>query len=306
MNMGTKGERIIFDAKVNSWDAEEWENQVSAHPSDMDDFHKLLFRSTVKISKDGRYVTSSGKEVVLEDTDSMSSCLYSEELIVDKKSEYTTKVKVVNADCLVIARDLVTDGEEVGILNMCSYKSPGGSVWNGKCGQEEYLVNCSDYYKDLFRYGLKAEEYGLIPAVDKYPLNLHYGGIFTGNVTVFRDCAEAGYRLLEDPFKVSMIGVPAINSPGTVLINNELRIVEEDVSVVKDKIRTIFNIAIKHNVYSLILGAWGCGGYKNPPKHVAELFKEVINEYDGVFRNVYFAVKDTYVSGNYKIFKEVL
>lgn len=304
--MEDKEECMIYDADNNLWYEEEWKKQISKHPSILFDFHKLLFRSTIKIVEDGRYLTSSGKEVVLNDDPDLSSNLYSKELFVEKKSAYATNIYVVNEDCLALARDLVVNEDEVAILNMCSYKSPGGSVWNGKCGQEEYLVNCSNYYKELFRYGSMAEMYGLVSAKSKYPLDLRYGGIFTRNVTVFRDSSEAGYRLLDNPFKVNIIGVPAISSPSTILIDNELRIVEVDRNVVKDKIRTIFNIAIEQGIHTLILGAWGCGGYRNPPKHIAELFREILNEYSGVFKNVFFAIKDTFVQGNFIIFRDVL
>lgn len=295
----------IFDSYRNSWNEEEWKKQME-HPSqEIYEYYKLLFESTVKIVKDGCYVTSQGNKVTLPSNE-LYSKLYSEEFHPDVNKIYDTKVYVINEDCLVLARDLGLDGNKVAVLNMCSYKSPGGSAWNGKCGQEEYLVNCSDYYKDLLRYGCFAEKYSLRPAEKKYPLDLRYGGVFTRGVTVFRDSADAGFRLLETPFKVCMIGVPALSSPETVLVENEPRMVERDVDIIKDKIRTIFNIAVEQGIRSLVLGAWGCGGYRNPPKHAAEIFKEMLEEYKGVFRDVYFAIKDTYVKGNYQVFRNVL
>ena len=59
-----------------------------------------------------------------------------------------------------------------------------------------------------------------------------------------------------------------------------------------NKIRTIFNIAIDQEVDNLILGALGCGAFKNPPKHVAELFQQVLSEppYRGRFNRIVFAI----------------
>lgn len=295
----------IFDGYKNSWNETEWKKQTEQPTLDVSEYYKKLFESTVKIVSDGYYMTSQGNKVTLTG-DERYSKLYSEEFFPDKKAVYNTKVYVINEDCLVLARDLGLDGDEVAVLNMCSYKSPGGSVWNGKCGQEEYLVNCSDYYKDLLRYGPFAVKYALSSAEKKYPLDLRYGGVFTRGVSVFRDCADAGFQLLENPFRVCMIGVPAISSPQIVSVENEARIVDEDVNIIKDKIRTIFNIAIEQGIKTLILGAWGCGGYRNPPKHVAEIFRELLNEYYGVFRDIYFAIKDTYIRGNYQVFSKVL
>ena len=52
------------------------------------------------------------------------------------------------------------------------------------------------------------------------------------------------------------------------------------------------NIAADNNVINLVLGAMGCGAFRNPPKHIAELFRQVLNEpqYKGRFRRVVFAI----------------
>ena len=60
----------------------------------------------------------------------------------------------------------------------------------------------------------------------------------------------------------------------------------------------------------MILGALGCGAFRNPPKHVAELFKEVINEseFKNIFRRVYFVIKEDHNSrgcGTFEPFKDV-
>ena len=41
------------------------------------------------------------------------------------------------------------------------------------------------------------------------------------------------------------------------------------------KIRRIFEVAVYKGIKILVLGAWGCGVYANPPSHIAELFKQV-------------------------------
>ena len=37
----------------------------------------------------------------------------------------------------------------------------------------------------------------------------------------------------------------------------------------------------------------GCGAWKNPRKHVAQIFKDVLNECDGVILNYFFAIMNT-------------
>jgi hypothetical protein len=43
----------------------------------------------------------------------------------------------------------------------------------------------------------------------------------------------------------------------------------------------------------VILSAFGCGAYGNPPKHMARLFKETISgHFKGVFKEIIFAIFD--------------
>ena len=50
-----------------------------------------------------------------------------------------------------------------------------------------------------------------------------------------------------------------------------------------------------YDVNTLILGAWGCGVFRNDPEMVASTFKTLLSapgEYAGVFQKVVFAVFD--------------
>lgn len=69
-----------------------------------------------------------------------------------------------------------------------------------------------------------------------------------------------------------------------------------------------------HGHDSLELSAFGCGAFRNPPKHVAELFKAVFNEpeFKNRFRQVTFAIIDDHNAGkahnnasNFEPFKRV-
>lgn len=55
-------------------------------------------------------------------------------------------------------------------------------------------------------------------------------------------------------------------------------IANHHVEPIKNKIRTIFRIGLIHGHDSLVLGALGCGAFRNPPRHVAQLFHEVMEE----------------------------
>lgn len=180
----------------------------------------------------------------------------------------------------------------------------------GAGAQEEYLFRCSDYYKFLYRYAPYAEQYGVTRSHYQYPLDRDFGGIFSGGVTIFRENEATGYRLTDKPWKVNMIAVAGMNSP-RFDEDGEERIASELVEGVKNKIRTILRIARDRGQENLVLGAIGCGAFHNPPKHVAELFREILCEHEfyGAFKKICFAVKTSHTSKgdtNFSAFKESL
>jgi len=76
--------------------------------------------------------------------------------------------------------------------------------------------------------------------------------------------------------------------------------------------RSIFKIALNHKHDCIVLGAFGCGAFRNPPRHIAELFKMVLQDFDGLFKEVHFAILEDHNShqkhnpqGNLQPFKDV-
>jgi uncharacterized protein (TIGR02452 family) len=57
-------------------------------------------------------------------------------------------------------------------------------------------------------------------------------------------------------------------------------------------------IAGKYAHDSIVLGAFGCGAYANPPHHIASLFKEVFaeREFKGYFKTLVFSIIDDHNS----------
>ena len=79
---------------------------------------------------------------------------------------------------------------------------------------------------------------------------------------------------------------------------------EEEVKELYTKrIENIFETAIEHNVQILILGAFGCGAFHNPPVTVAKAFHHVFSEcrnkrYRYAFEAVCFAIMRNQVYSN--------
>ena len=51
-----------------------------------------------------------------------------------------------------------------------------------------------------------------------------------------------------------------------------------------------YNIALLKGVEVMILGAYGCGAFQNPPKVVAKAMRNVVKEYIKEFKIIEFAI----------------
>ncbi|KAH6855550.1 hypothetical protein B0I37DRAFT_58172 [Chaetomium sp. MPI-CAGE-AT-0009] len=75
----------------------------------------------------------------------------------------------------------------------------------------------------------------------------------------------------------------------------------------KDKMRLCLRMAGAKGHTMLVLGAIGCGAFKNPPEEVAKCWQEVLGEAEfagGWFKEIWFAVYDLRNEGNFEIFRE--
>lgn len=114
---------------------------------------------------------------------------------------------------------------------------------------------------------------------------------------------KKGYPLLDEPYSLSVISVPAINIKHHTLTQVDYT------TTMKDKIRTILRIGYIHGHDSLILSAFGCGAFGNNPEIVASMFIDVFNEpeFIGNFKKIVFAIiNDHNSAGNYEQFKKII
>jgi uncharacterized protein (TIGR02452 family) len=69
--------------------------------------------------------------------------------------------------------------------------------------------------------------------------------------------------------------------------------------VMEQRTRMVLAVAIAHGCEALVLGAWGCGVFKNDPVVIAGIFARVLAEeaFAGKFGLVEFAVYDPAQTG---------
>ena len=208
--------------------------------------------------------------------------LHTFEEIQTFKSENKNNISVENIDGISALSKYAGTGK-FAILNMASPKTPGGGVKKGSKAQEEGLFRCSDL--------------GLAITTEHYPLQDNQM-LYTKNATFFKGF---NYEYMQ-PVVSDVITIAAFKIIDGVFPDNY----EE---VTKNKIRLMLTLPHLNGVDNLIIGAWGCGVYKNDPYTIASYFKEILNGegYAGLYNKVLFAVINDHnsVANNYSIFTKV-
>ena len=197
----------------------------------------------------------------------------------------------INADCMDIAEQLIVKGYNPAILNLASAKRPCGGWDAGMGAQEESLCFSSTLSQSLYQYGdpkyKNVRDSGVPLKEIGYPLDIKHGGIYSPNVTFFRNNISKYYTLREKIFQCDVITVAALcfNGKSHYAGINELSYQVEDggftpegKEIMLNKIRTIFRMGVEHGKDSLVLGAFGCGAYVLLPSAVAPLFRIVMEE----------------------------
>lgn len=243
-------------------------------------------REAVKFCEQGHYVAGSSKTVNIAD-DLKNAVSGTVEYRADQSvsagipGDKDTKFAVVNDTTLNAALDLHKEGLNVAALNFASAKNPGGGFLTGARAQEESLCWSSALYqclKDCEMYPYhRARHDGLYS----------HWVIYSPKVPVFRN----NDALLEEHCNISFISSPAVNA-GVVLRNPHRR--DEIKSAMRERIRRVLSVALIHGHDSMVLGAWGCGVFRNDPSEIASLFHDALRgQFHGAFAKVVFAILDS-------------
>jgi uncharacterized protein (TIGR02452 family) len=92
---------------------------------------------------------------------------------------------------------------------------------------------------------------------------------------------------------VDFITSPAPNA-GAIL-RNEPHNAEQIEPVLRERASKVLALAAHHGCNALVLGAWGCGVFRNDPKLVAQVFYDLLNPsgpFWGYFPMILYAVFD--------------
>lgn len=200
--------------------------------------------------------------------------------------------------------------QKIAVLNFASATNPGGGVVKGSSAQEECLCRCSTLYPCL---NIQEAWDRFYAPHRKAADPIHNDDIiYTPEVVVFKTDTDKPVMMDEkDWYRTDVITCAAPNlklnptnkwNPGdgteqVVLSDKEL------FNLQTERISRILDAAIMNDREVLILGAFGCGAFRNKPEIVAEAFRRILKVYSHAFKVVEFAI---YCRGNetdnYKIF----
>ncbi len=190
-----------------------------------------------------------------------------------------TVFEVTNETTLAAAARLVAAGHRPVALNFASARHPGGGFQNGARAQEESLCRSSGLFACI-----RSSEMYSYHAAERGGWYSDYA-IYSPAVPVFRD--DAG-DLLAEPYLCGFVTAPAVNA-GAVS-RPELRDIPAEM---ERRVEKVLAIMAGQGHDAAILGAWGCGVFKNDPAVLADLFRKAFSSnFSGIFARVVFAVLD--------------
>lgn len=198
-----------------------------------------------------------------------------------------TRLTVTDETTIAALRRLKaeSDAGHLACLNFASAKNAGGGFLGGSEAQEESLARSSVLYPCL----LAAPEYYERNRACQTALYLDLA-IWSPAVPFIRD--DAG-ELLAAPCAASVITAPAPNA-GAVASNTPEQL-EQVLPTLHRRADFVLRIAAERRVNRLVLGAWGCGVFRNDPRAVAQCFASLLRDpgkFASVFDEVVFAIYD--------------
>lgn len=267
---------------------------------------KEVAKETVDILKSGQYIYD-GRSVNIEElhrnsiegsktvTPEAGKRLLESGIPETMSGNEKAVISLENQGAVEAILKLKEQGRRLGVLNFASAKNPGGGFLNGAMAQEESLAASGGLYDTLLanpEYYEKNRACGTMMYTDY--------AIFSPEVVFFRD---VGFSLIAEPVTASVLTLPAVNM-GQVILKNED--VTEAKRVMRRRMELCLRIFAEEKMDDIILGAYGCGVFRNAPAEVAGWWKELLEEgYIHCFRRVHFAVLDTSAKKScYEAFRE--
>lgn len=178
-------------------------------------------------------------------------------------------------------------GKKVAVLNFANNHAVGGAPYYAGA-QEESLCRCSTLLPCLeamrepfYQKHINAYTKGLIDARGNDDL------IYTPDVVVFKtdERTDPVYPQMMEPSEWYKVDVITCAAPEVKKMHHLPNNYED---LIASRVKKILDVAAKEKAEVLILGAWGCGDFKNDSRVVAKTFFTLLENYN--FETVEFAL----------------
>jgi uncharacterized protein (TIGR02452 family) len=251
-----------------------------------------MAKDTLDILAKKEYINPQGFKVFL--SKDIEYCLANTAFYTSQKLDIMTKnpnvatkfetvFEVVNSTTLssILRTCSKEDNQKIMCLNFASAKNPGGGFMSGAEAQEESLARTSALYLSQ----LEAREFYVTHRNMKSCLYTD-AMIYSAKTPVLRK--DRG-ELLPTPVYCNFITSAAVNAG--VVKRQEPDLVDSIEDIMFTRIDKMLALALSEGNEILILGAWGCGVFRNDPALIASLFqKHFQHKYKNAFRKVIFAI----------------
>ncbi|MGW1379194.1 TIGR02452 family protein [Streptomyces sp. NPDC002446] len=197
-----------------------------------------------------------------------------------------TVFEVTGEGSLTAGRRLAAaGGGPLAVLNFASARNPGGGYLNGAQAQEEALCRGSALYTCV----REAPEFYAAHRAEPSPF---YSDrvILSPGVPVFRD--DRG-TLLDVPYEAGFLTAAAPNAG--VIARQRPGEAARVPAALTARAERVLEVAAAGGHRQLVLGAWGCGVFRNEPADVAGAFAAALlggGRFAGWFDRIVFAVLD--------------
>jgi len=256
---------------------------------------KEVATQTLQILDAGHIVSPGGERLSLQPALSEAiegTCLYTPQqaahLLESRGPASGTPpiIDVTGETTQVAARRLVLreSVSDLVLLNFASARNPGGGFLNGAKAQEEDLTRCSGLYPCLLTQPIYYEANRKDDSV-LYTDHLIYSPRVPWFRTRSRDAPDA-------VFLASVITAPAPNAG--VALQRDPRSGPEIEAALRQRAGLVLAVAAHQRHRNVLLGAWGCGVFRNSPAQVADAFGAWLasERFTGLFDRVVFAIYD--------------
>eukprot|EP00441_Pelagodinium_beii_P035511 CAMPEP_0197641078 /NCGR_PEP_ID=MMETSP1338-20131121/15142_1 /TAXON_ID=43686 ORGANISM="Pelagodinium beii, Strain RCC1491" /NCGR_SAMPLE_ID=MMETSP1338 /ASSEMBLY_ACC=CAM_ASM_000754 /LENGTH=264 /DNA_ID=CAMNT_0043213983 /DNA_START=42 /DNA_END=836 /DNA_ORIENTATION=- len=213
--------------------------------------------------------------------------------------------KLLSAGCTEAVQILCKHGLEPALLNFAHGYNCGGGFEHSGGSQEEAIFRASSIFLSLWPHRRSDDGPGVLtrgtwigeydkalPRKEPFYQHTECGGIYSPHVRLVRDCRGRGDGPLFESKDVKSLPTFAVLTAAAQDVNREGSFNQK---LLYEKARSILHIAACNGHETLVLGAFGCGYFRNPPGAVAEVFQDLlVGEFAASFSLVVFAIPDSH------------